>query len=587
MSSVNAEETIQARRHRLSAVSRACEGCKIRKIRCDRTVPCANCQASKITCRHPDDKSRSQAQADKIANLESLVERLETRLCNVESKLEALEPSQPTPLALDAISQDVPSSGTHPTEGHPFEGNLSFTNQSLQASESAQLAAISASTGDGPTINHSFHQLQKSLRDSSNLPKNTFFFSQVSFATTHPDSSNSTCCPCYLCPATNKSDLSLVESLCQRVYSTSDLASAGDIASMHGVFYFVLKECIAMKDELSQKFDLATYLVQCEQNFIAAIESYEVLAVPSFENILALTMGMLKAQGEAKPHLYWNLVSTAVTHCQSLGYHRKLTYRSISSGKAESIRRLFWTVYTFDKNMSLVLGRVSNMQNLEIDTHHPTVSTNPALRAWDKSFLMGIRLAELQGRIFDGLYSTATMARATSERARLISDLAITMEKWHFELKQINSEGVNSPPCYNAACHSLRAHLDCFPRYQGSQLLSDGDYFNWILLSSSFIPFIVIFLHSISSKNTADVILLEQVVSTFKNVRNASCGSERLYQICATFTHVARRLVHSQERRSVGMYESEQDAVIFPDTSRSTSSLFNPDIFQDKSSFSP
>lgn len=146
---------------------------------------------------------------------------------------------------------------------------------------------------------------------------------------------------------------------------------------------------------------------------------------------------MLKSQGEAKPYLYWKLVSAAVTHCQSLGYHRESTYRSIPSSKAESIRRLFWTVYAFDKNMSLVLGRVSNMQGFEIDTQHPVVSTDLALRAWDKSFIMGIRLAELQGRIFVSLYSTTTMARVSFERSQLISDLAVAMEKWHFEFKQV------------------------------------------------------------------------------------------------------------------------------------------------------
>lgn len=53
-----------------------------------------------------------------------------------------------------------------------------------------------------------------------------------------------------------------------------------------------MKELVAMKDELCDKFDLATYLDHCEQNFIAAIENYEILAVPTFESILALTMGV-------------------------------------------------------------------------------------------------------------------------------------------------------------------------------------------------------------------------------------------------------------------------------------------------------
>lgn len=146
---------------------------------------------------------------------------------------------------------------------------------------------------------------------------------------------------------------------------------------------------------------------------------------------------MLKAQGEGKPYLYWNLVSAAVTHCQSLGYHRELTYSNVPSSQADNIRRLFWTVYAFDKNMSLVLGRVSNMQSVEIDTHHPIVSSDLALRAWDESFIKGINLAELQGRIFAGLYCNVTMVRDSFERTQLISDLAASMEQWHDELEQV------------------------------------------------------------------------------------------------------------------------------------------------------
>lgn len=146
---------------------------------------------------------------------------------------------------------------------------------------------------------------------------------------------------------------------------------------------------------------------------------------------------MLKSQGEAKPYLYRRLVSAAVAHCEALGYHIESTYRVVPTIKSENMRRLFWTVYTFDKNMSLVLGRVSSSQGLGIDTQHPTVSKDSALRAWDESFIMGIRLAELQGRIFVDLYSTASLGRGSRERAQLIDDLAIAMDKWRSEFQQV------------------------------------------------------------------------------------------------------------------------------------------------------
>ncbi|KAL3447877.1 fungal-specific transcription factor domain-containing protein [Aspergillus insuetus] len=635
MSPVNSGETIEARRHRLSSVPRACEGCKIRKVRCDRTIPCANCRSAKIACRQPNQRSSRQVEADRVSNLQGLVERLESRLRDVECRLAAVEQPQPRPGSV-AVASSPESSAVN---GPPvLEVDTSFTAQSLQASERARSTFPDDDTGS----KHLLSQLQTTIRASDGLAKSNFFFrTSISHATLGSQPLPPTLVtsilrrmrvhrPIFL-SSYAVTDLSIVENLCQKVYSTSELASFGEIASMHGVLYFVMKEMIAFKDPLSPKFDLPTYLAHCEQSFVAAVETYEVLAVPSFENILALVMGMIKSQGEAKPYLYWKLVSTAITHCQSLGYHRESTYRDMPPRKAESIRRLFWTVYAFDKNMSLVLGRASFAQCLDIDARYPTISTDLALRAWDESFIMGIRLAELQGRIFTGLYFTTTMARDIAQREQVISDLAMAMEDWHAELKRINPEGVNGSEvfslsrgnweilfystqtllfhassilggemqiraeCFAAAENSLRAHLDVFPRYQEAQLLSDGDYCNWILLSSSFVPFIVTFLHAIATKDPERATLLENILSTLQTFRHTSRSSENLYQICATFTQVANKLVSSQQWLPTmgGVYtqhqhqhqqqpqHQQQDTLRVSDILQNPSSLFEPQFFQD------
>ncbi|KAI2885964.1 transcriptional regulator family: Fungal Specific TF [Aspergillus niger] len=624
MSSPSAQETIQERRHRLSLVPRACEGCKVRKIRCDRKIPCSNCQASKITCRHPNDRTRNQLQADRIAHLEALVDSLDKRFRDVESKLVALQSPNPNLVAQSATNQTIISAGTGHIEGcHIYEGDTSFTSQSLQASRSAQDTALS---GNIPDIEHSLDHIQKTLHDSQELSRKSFYFNKSSSKPLiHTETLPATLLTSILRRMRARhpiflssyaiSDLEIVEDLCKSVLSETSRASVGQVASMHGVLFFVLKEFIAMNDGLCQKFDLTTHLDHCEKVFAAAMETYDVLALPSFENILALTMGMFKAQGEAKPSLYWRLVSAAAAHCQSLGYHRETTYRNILSGKADNIRRLFWTVYIFDKNMSLLLGRVSNMQGVMIDVRYPAISSDLGRRAWDESFIMGIRLAEFQDRIFTSLYNAATSIEDASERARLISDLESAMEQWHLELKQINPEGVNnilvfklsrtnwdisfystltlllhassktgeesqiSSRCFNAARNSLLAHLNSFPQYQSSKLLSDGEYFNWILLFSSLTPFLVIFLHAISEKDTESVGLLSQVVGTFETFRKVSHGAERLYQVCTTFTNIAEKIIQSQQS-SVGIYDQQGSSLRLPDTPGSMT-RFHPEDLQD------
>lgn len=98
-------------------------------------------------------------------------------------------------------------------------------------------------------------------------------------------------------------------------------------------------------------------------------------------------------------------------------------------------------------------------------------------------------------------------------------------------------------------------------------------------MSSSFVPFIVTFLHAVAAKDTTDVMLLEQVLSTLETFRTASQGSERLYQMCSTFTQVAKKLVNS-EQSPIGIYNHQQDSLEFSDSSHGTS-LFYPEIFED------
>ena len=213
-----------------------------------------------------------------------------------------------------------------------------------------------------------------------------------------------------------------------------------------------------------------------------------------------------------------------------------MTYQKLPGDKAENIRRLFWTVYVFDKNASLLLGKASQIQDCEIDTRYPSLPLDPSLRPWDESFILGIKLASLQGRIYGDLYSAGAASKSSFERAETISRISSSMEQWRVELEsvseiqlqnseyctyggltsfQIDDTGVNnqqvfaltrgnwdimyystltslfrasSPPgtsteisssCFQSARLSLQSHLRCFPQYQEAKLLSESDYVNW------------------------------------------------------------------------------------------------------------
>ena len=97
--------------------------------------------------------------------------------------------------------------------------------------------------------------------------------------------------PIFLCSyAIN--DQKLVERLCRDVYFPMAPISSGHLAAMYGILHVLLEEFTIMRNPLCQKYDIKLHATRCEQNFNSIIESYEVLAVPSFENIFALFMGV-------------------------------------------------------------------------------------------------------------------------------------------------------------------------------------------------------------------------------------------------------------------------------------------------------
>jgi hypothetical protein len=98
---------------------------------------------------------------------QGLVERLESRLRDVESRLAIVE--QPQPASVTGASSPQSSAVKGPSL---LEGNPSFAAQSLQATESARSAFKADDTGTKQLLS----QLQTTIRASDGLAKSIFFF---------------------------------------------------------------------------------------------------------------------------------------------------------------------------------------------------------------------------------------------------------------------------------------------------------------------------------------------------------------------------------------------------------------------------
>lgn len=61
---------------------------------------------------------------------------------------------------------------------------------------------------------------------------------------------------------------------------------------MYGILYCLLKEYALLQSPLAQEHDLKVHVSTCERNFSRGIETYQTLAMPCFENVLSLALGV-------------------------------------------------------------------------------------------------------------------------------------------------------------------------------------------------------------------------------------------------------------------------------------------------------
>lgn len=217
-----------------------------------------------------------------------------------------------------------------------------------------------------------------------------------------------------------------------------------------------------------------------------------------------------------------------------LGYHRSVTYQNQKADVAANICRLFWTVYLLDKNMSLLLGRASCIQDYDIDVPYPACTGDLVTRAWDEGWIAFLSLGRLQGQIYDRVYSAAALKLAPEVRIHSINELAQELHQWHQQLYQVCSmqpdltiwllttpkvdfsnvklkdpailqmsqrtwdvtyysvltsllRGSSTSPttpeitsqCFRAARSALETHLGFFPMCIDSEYVSVRDYANW------------------------------------------------------------------------------------------------------------
>ncbi|KAF2736701.1 hypothetical protein EJ04DRAFT_510814 [Polyplosphaeria fusca] len=445
-----------------SRLQRACDSCRSRKIRCDRASPCSNCKASKLTCQTTVPTHKAQKQRVHISEeYEKKIDRIEDRLAGIESVLEKLA----LRLGDLDITRDT-ESGSHGNSRSsrvarspnssadvksstpaPFEGETTLNTQSEFARELLEHTVKSTpSIEQNAEIKAALHSLQAMVSHQSQTAKDeppplfTSALADVNAskvdrppwaavedvfekAATHP-----TMCFTVVFPYLK---LYSLNDICKKAWDSPEDCPPGRRVLVYGVLSNLFDEFATFPLVGRRIESYRQYRLQCRTQLEIAMSQLDLYIPATYENVLALSLAAAYAIELAKPSLCWTMNSTAANLCQILGYHRISTMKDDSDEERAAKIHVFWFIYTTDKTLSLRLGRAASIQDWDISLPFPTNSNteNCFSNSGIQMHLYWIKIAQIQGRTYEKLFSPAAFHQPAAERARIASQLVSELEQ--------------------------------------------------------------------------------------------------------------------------------------------------------------
>ncbi|KAH7115450.1 hypothetical protein B0J13DRAFT_653839 [Dactylonectria estremocensis] len=399
----------------------------------------------------------------------------------------------------------------------------------------------------------------------------------------------------FVCSFVGSSDFT---KLCRMVYfPTDDFTDATFVIVNAGLYYLFLEQHTFALDKAT-KDELEPLIQLCQINLETSLANVSLFMSLKIENVQALLLGTMYAIDVCRPTVAWHLNCAAAQICQTAGFHRQEQLRR-DPATSDIKSTLFWCIYTHDKALGLRLGRAPAIQDW--DTDIPRAFNFETTMSLEMSgvAMTWVRLATLQGHLYERLYSPAALAQPHSklaERARLLGAECrqVELEAIAYRgmavssLKKIGTsslvdiyvkgdevqllstmtliyraipppEGSNSgfsDACVDAARRAMQQHLSCMELVQ-RDAFAKSIYLHWNLVLTPFAPFFVIFCYVIETLSTEDLGLLKAFSASLEAAIDSSETMQKLWHLWHVMSNVATLYVEAKS-------QTQEDQAIVP-----------------------
>ncbi|KAL7928974.1 hypothetical protein V8C35DRAFT_331966 [Trichoderma chlorosporum] len=463
-------------------VRRACDQCRLRKIRCDKDWPCSNCRTAKRSCTSTGAGQRPKEPRQRVlisSQYERKIDKIEARLGNIEALLKNISSSTPvdasrfihtpqtdTTVLTAASNADYDSSDEESLLGGDSGLNVHTTFASEFLERAVKRAPLRALNPKMETALANLSQLVEMQKHRSISHGPRFPLQQpvppggVSKLPMPPQATVASLLkhvkaapPTFFTILSTLVGIKEFADMCKTVYFPTEDFSDATFAVVNAMLYnlFVEQHSLAKESGLREEYN--SYVAICKSNLETTLANFPLFLSPKIENVQALLLGCLYAIDVSRPSVAWHLITMAAWLCQAGGYHRTESLRNDPPMIARQKKVVFWHVYVLDKGLGLRLGRASVIAECDIDIKREFEVNGFDLLTSTTFPTLWVEISSLQSRIYEQLYSPVALAspqadlvqRAqalATECSRLEIETAETREKVYRLLKSIGTSDV-------------------------------------------------------------------------------------------------------------------------------------------------
>lgn len=206
---------------------------------------------------------------------------------------------------------------------------------------------------------------------------------------------------------------------CRRVYFALDEFSQATFIIVNAGLYYLFQEKSVTAESDAAVREYTGYYEMCRNNLETGLANLKFFLGASMETIEALLLGASYAIEVSRPSLAWQLNTTAAQLCQDLGYHR-VTGGTVSADESVTVLNdkkaiLFWFSYMLDRGLALRLGRAPIIQDFDVTLPRVIGQVN-ATDMWKEVLRLWIAHSDIQGQIYEKLYSPTSLSHPVNQR---------------------------------------------------------------------------------------------------------------------------------------------------------------------------